>query len=161
MHARLSHPAIPRRGSIILEVALAYGMLMALALVFLKSAVSLTSGQRWTVIQAMTDAFMTRESAIGNRLPFDEIKETGSPFPTFPSLAETTVTIGHLPGGVPLTGTLRRTKQPDANNLPAAGGSGTGDSNPAGMEAWKLQSFLVYSIGSRTYVKSRTTVRVR
>jgi hypothetical protein len=161
MNTKPTQPKTRNRGSIILEVAMAYGVLMILAIYFLKSAISITSGQRWTVIQSMTDAFMTQESAIGARMPLEDIKAVGSTYPTFPAVSQTTVTIGNLPGGLPLTGTLRRTKRPDGNNLPAAGGTGTAVSNPAGMEAWKLQSFLTYNVGSRTYVKSRTTVRVR
>lgn len=161
MKARPIPPSKRSRASIILEVAMAYGVLMIMAIYLLKSAVSITSGQRWTVIQSMTDAFMTQESAIGTRTPLEDLTAAASQFPTFPATAETTVTIGRLPGGTPVTGTLRRTKRPDANNLPEAGGSGTAATNPAGMEAWKLQSFLIYTMGSRTYVKSRTTVRVR
>ena len=73
----------------------------------------------------------------------------------------TTVEVGKLPGGFPVTATLHRTKHPDANNLIDAGGSGTAATNPAGMEAWKLQSYLIYDIGDRNYVKSRTMLRVR
>lgn len=134
---------------------------MILAIYFLKSAISITSGQRWTIVQAMTDAFMTQESAIANRMPIDDLKSATSLFPTHPTVSTVTVTVGRLPGGAPITATLKRTKRPDPNNLPSAGGSGTAVTNPASMEAWKLQSMLVYTVRSQTYVKTRTTVRVR
>ena len=150
-----------RRASFVVEAAAAYGVLMILAIYFLKSAISITSGQRWTIVQAMTDAFMTQESAIANRMPLDDLKAAASLFPTHPNVSTVTVTVGRLPGGAPITATLKRTKRPDPNNLPSAGGSGTATSNPASMEAWKLQSMLIYTVRSQNYVKTRTTVRVR
>lgn len=151
----------PQRASFIIEAAIGYGVLMVVALLMFKASRSVTATQQWTVVQSVTDAFMTQETALANRTPFDEVTATASPWPTYPDLATATVIVGRLPGGVPITGTLHRTRQPDPNNLIEAGGTGTAATNPAGMEAWKLQSYLVYEIGSRDYVKSRTILRVR
>ena len=157
------HPRTNRRekGSLIIEISLGWGILMVVAILMLRAHVSITTGQRWTVVQAMTDASMTRETALANRLPFEDVTAADPLWPTYPSVATQTVTIGRLPGGVPLSATLRRTKIPDSNNLVAAGGTGDSESNPASMEAWKLQSFLSYQISGRDYVKSRTTLRIR
>ena len=149
------------RGSMILEVSIGFGVLLSVAFLMLKAAGSVSSGQRWTVMQAMTDAFMTKETAVGNRWPFDEFKANGSPWPTFPTLSQETVVIGKLPGGIPITANLRRTKYPAPNNLADSGGGGSSNSNPASTEGWKLQSLLTYKVGSRNYVKSRTTLRVK
>lgn len=161
MHARLSPSKRKERGSLIIEVCLGWGILLVIASLMLKAHVNITSGQRWTVVQAMTDASMTRETALANRLPFEELTANGTPWPTYPSVAAQTITIGRLPGGVPVSAMLRRTKFPDANNLVTAGGSGNSATNPASTEAWKLQSFLSYQISGRDYVKSRTTLRIR
>ncbi len=149
------------RGALIVEVAIAFGLLLFVAFLMLKAAVNVTSGQRWTVMQSMTDAFMTKETAVGNRWPFDDFKSNGSPWPTFPNLSEETIEVGKLPGGTPITATLRRTKYAAVNNLTSTGGVGTSTTNPASIEGWKLQSLLTYTVGSRNYVKSRTTLRVR
>lgn len=134
---------------------------MVVAMLMFKASRSVTATQQWTVVQSVTDAFMTQETALGNRMPFDDVTAAASPWPVYPTMSTTTVTVGRLPGGIPITATLNRTRQPDTNNLITAGGTGTTTTNPAGLEAWKLQSYLIYEIGSRSYVKSRTTLRVR
>jgi hypothetical protein len=58
-----------------------------------------------------------------------------------------------------VTGTVARTRLPDANNYPLDGGSGTVITNPAGMKVWRVQSILTYQVGGRTYAKSRTVIR--
>ena len=73
--------------------------------------------------------------------------------------SESTVTLGKLPGGKAIEGQVIRTRTPDINNFPVDGGSGDVSSNPAGMKVWKFQSLLVYEVGGRQYVKSRTVVR--
>ncbi len=145
----------------VIEVSIAFGLLLFVAFLMLKAAVNVTSGQRWTVMQSMTDAFMTKETAVGNRWPFDDFKLNGSPWPTYPNLSTETIVVGKLPGGVPITAILKRTKYPAPNNLANTGGIGTSTTNPASVEGWKLQSLLTYKVGTRNYVKSRTTLRVR
>jgi len=149
------------RGSMIVEVSVGFWVLLGVAFLMLKAAGTVTSGQRWTVLQSMTDAYMTKETAVGNRWPFDDFKSNGSPWPTYPSISQQTVVIGKLPGGIPLSATLKRTKYPAPNNLSGSGGSGTSTTNPASTECWKLQSLLSYKVGTRDYVKARTTLRVR
>jgi hypothetical protein len=149
------------RGSMVVEAALGYGTLLIVALVTLKASLAVCYGQRWTIRQAMTDAFMTRETAIGNRWPFEEINQVSSPWPTYPTVTTTTQEIGKLPGGQAVNVTLKRTKIPSPNNLANAGGTGSLTTNPGAMESWKLQSFVIYSIGNRQYVKARTVLRTR
>jgi hypothetical protein len=109
----------------------------------------------------MSDAFITRESAMASRIPFEDLVGSSSPWPRSPTVSTTTVTMGQLPGGALVTGTLYRTRIPDPNNLPAAGGTGTETSNPGGTESWQVQSILSYTAASRPYVKSRTVLRIR
>jgi len=152
---------VRERGSALIEIALSYATLVAVALLSLKASVNATSGQTWTIKQAMSDAFITRETALASRIPFDTLTGTDSLWARSPALATSTVTMGKLPGGQAVTATLRRTRIPDANNLPAGGGTGTATTNPSGSEAWKLQSLLSYTVAEKTYVKSRTVLRIR
>lgn len=140
---------------------MSYATLVIVALLSLRASVNVTSGQAWTVKQAMSDAYITRETALASRIPFDTLTSTSSPWAAHPSVSTSTVTLGKLPGGQSVTATIHRTRIPDANNLPQAGGSGTEVSNPTGTEAWKLQSLLSYTVGEKQYVKSRTVLRVR
>lgn len=149
------------RGSLVLEAAIGYGVLLVVALLMLKASRTVAAAQQWTVRQAMTDAYMTRETALGTRWPFDDFKLNGSPWPTYPSIDEETVVVGRMPGGNTVTATIRRTKYPAPENLVTAGGAGTESTNPAQTEAWKLQSLLLFQVGDRDYVKSRTVLRVR
>ncbi len=140
---------------------MSYATLVIVALMSLKAAVNATFGQAWTVKQTMSDAFITRESALASRIPFDTATTNGSPWALHPGVSTSVVTIGRLPGGTPVTATLHRTRIPDPNNLPTAGGSGNALTNPAETEAWSLQSILVYQVAEKTYYKSRTVLRNR
>lgn len=150
-----------QRGSALIEISLSYATLVIVALLTLKASVNATSGQTWTIKQTMTDAYITRESALASRIPFDTLVGASSPWPQNPTVSSSTVTLGKLPGGQEVTGTLYRTRIPDANNLTTAGGTGTATTNPSGTEAWKVQSILSYTVGDRQYVKSRTVMRIR
>ena len=155
------HTRRTQKGSALIEIALSYATLVIVALLTLKASVNATSGQAWTIKQSMSDAYVTRETALASRIPFDSLTGTSSLWAQHPSVSTSTVTMGKLPGGKTVTATLHRTRIPDANNLPAAGGTGTATTNPSGTEAWKLQSLLSYTVGDRTYVKSRTVLRIR
>lgn len=149
------------RGSALIEISLSYATLVIVAMLSLRASVNATSSQTWTIKQTMTDAFITRETALASRIPFDNITGPSSLWASHPAVSTSSVTVGKLPGGQLVTGTLHRTRIPDANNLPASGGTGTATSNPSRTEAWKLQSLLVYTVGDKQYVKSRTVLRVR
>lgn len=151
----------PQRGSALIEVAMSYAMLVIVALIGLKASLNAAAGQAWTVKQAMSDAYMTRENALASRMPFDDVAGGSSPWALSPDVTTTTVNIGKLPGGANVTATLHRTRVPDPNNLPSAGGSGTATTNPSAFESWRLQSILVYEVNEREYMKSRTTIRTR
>ncbi len=91
-----------QRGSVLIEIAVAYGTLVTVAVLTLKAAVNTTSGQAWTVKQSMTDAYLTRETALASRIPFDEVTSDGSLWALHPSVTTSTVEIGKLPGGSPV-----------------------------------------------------------
>lgn len=149
------------RAVALIEVTVGLGALVGLSILLLKASMSATVAQRWTVIQGMTDSYMTRETAISKRVPFADIVSTTSRWPIYPAHSVETVEIGRLPGGIPVTATIRRTRIADENNFWSGEGLGTSQTNPAKMEIWRLQSLLSYELGGRNYVKSRTVVRSR
>ena len=151
--------AIRRRGSVLIEATYALTFMIGLSLVLLKLAMNITAPRQWTLQQTVTDAYLTYEKAYAQRLPYEDLLSATSPWPRYPAKAEQTVELGKLPGGSAIQGNVIRTRIPDANNLPADGGTGTLASNPAGMKVWKFQSLVVYTVGGRQYVKSRVVVR--
>jgi len=134
-------------------------LLTVLGLTLLKLSLNITAPRQWTLQQSITDAYMTFEKATAQRLPFENLTSDQSLWPVHPNIAVTTVELGRLPGGRPITGTVSRTRFADPNNLPADGGRGTAASNPAGMKVWEFQSVVRYTVGGRNYLKSRTVVR--
>ena len=105
------------------------------------------------------DAYLTYERAYAERIPFDELQANDSPWPAYPTVISATVEIGRLPGGVPITGTVTRTRFADTGNYPFNGGAGTVATNPAAMNIWRVQSVLTYRVGNVPYSKARTVLR--
>jgi len=136
-------------------------VLSILGLTMLKMALNITAPRQWTLQQTLTDAYMSYEKAFAQRVPFEVLTDTDSPWPVFPQKSEAQVEVGRLPGGRLLTGTVVRTRFADSNNFSSAGGRGTATTNPAGMQVWRLQSIIRYRIGTRDYVKTRTVIRVQ
>lgn len=149
----------PRRGSFLVEAAISLAVLTALGLILLKLSLNVTLPRQWTMMQSLTDSYVSFEKAYAQRISFAQLTGEDSPWPTSPTTRTTTVEIGRLPGGVPVEATVVRMKVADTNNLPSKGGTGTAVTNPAGLEVWKLISVVRYEVGERTYVKSRTVVR--
>ncbi len=156
-------PTRPRRasGSVLIEATIGIALLAIIAILLARGSLNAISGRYWTMTQNMSDAYMTYEVALAQRVPMDEVVGGDTLWPLTPATAQTTVEIGRLPGGTPITAVVHRTRIPHTNNLASAGGIGTSITNPGAMEVWKLQSHLVYSIGEATYRKSRTVVRAR
>jgi hypothetical protein len=146
-------------GSMILELTLALGLLSAIGLTVFKGSIDLMAPRQWTIYQNITDAHLTYEEAYAQRISFEEMTASSSPWPIYPASSSIEVEIGKFPGGSPIMATVIRTRVADSNNLPSAGGNGTLETNPSEMESWQLHSHLTYVIGGKEYVKSRTTVR--
>lgn len=167
MNLNLSRPQLKfrspklRRGSFLVEAVIAMILLVSIGLVLFKGTLNVIAPRQWTLSQNITDAYLTYEKAYAERVEFTEITDAASPWPIYPSKSSSTVTLGTLPGGRSLTGTLIRTRIADTNNLSTFGGSGDIASNPSEMQTWKLQSHLLYTIAGRDYVKSRTIVRTQ
>lgn len=149
------------RGYALIEIAASYAAIVIVALVTLRATLNNVTSQQWTVKQAMTDAYLTREVALASRMPFSTVRSGTSPWPEYPDVNTQTVVVGKLPGGSSVTAELHRTRIADGNNRGTGGGSGNGTTNPSSSEAWKLQSIIVYSVRDKDYVKTRTTLRLR
>lgn len=149
-------PARARRtgGSFLLEVSIALGAAAVLALLLMKASLLAISGNQWASVQALTDAAITRESALANRVPFAVLTSEGSAWPDaatgVPAFSEP-VTLGRLMGGVPLTGQVSRFRM-------RAEADAQTETN---LTFWRLHSVIRYTVGSNTYVKSTSTLRVR
>lgn len=148
-------------GSVLVEAVVTMTILSVVGIVLLKGSMNVLAPRHWTLIQNLTDAQMTFEKAYSERIEFTEMTATASPWPVYPDKTEIAITLGTMPGGKPITGSIIRTRIPDENNFPAHGGSGTLATNPAEMQVWKLQSHLLYSVGGRDYIKSRTVIRAQ
>jgi hypothetical protein len=149
------------------EAMLALSILTVFGLVLLKLSLNILHPRQWTLQQSLTDAYMTYERAYAERIPFESLMASDSPWPastvtattTTINATTTTVDIGRLPGGSPITGSVSRTRIPLTTNYPIDGGTGNVVNNPAAMKVWKVQSVLTYRVGNRTYAKSRTVLR--
>lgn len=148
-----------RAGTILIEAMLALSILTVLGLVLLKLSLNILHPRQWVLRQTLTDAYLTYERSYAERIPFETLLGNNSPWPTFPTTSSTVVEIGRLPGSRVVTGTVVRTRIPDTANYPIDGGTGTVAMNPAAMKVWRAQSVLTYTIGNRSYVKSRTVLR--
>ncbi len=148
---------------------MAMTMLSVVGLAMLKMCLNITTPRQWTLQQSITDAYMTFEKASAQRQTFEDITGPDSLWPEFPEVANTEVVLGVLPGGRQITGTVTRTRSADPRNIPKDVVYDPDDptnpvtvalvENPSRMEVWKLQSVVRYSVGGRTYLKSRTVVR--
>ncbi|MFT4175344.1 MAG: hypothetical protein QM627_01695 [Luteolibacter sp.] len=137
---------------LLLESMVCLSIITAVGLILLKLSLNVLVPRQWTMVQSLTDAYMTYERAYAERIPFDTLISNTSPWPAQPAISTVAnVEIGHLPGGTPLTGTVTRTLYID--QLADAAG------NPSRMEVRRAQSVLRYTIGNRTYLKSRTVLR--
>jgi hypothetical protein len=143
----------------LVESMVALSLLTVLGLTMLKLSLNILHPRQWVLQQTLTDAYLTYERAYAERIPFENLLDTNSPWPAFPTTNTTVIEIGRLPGNRPVYGTLMRTRIADTGNYPLDGGTGTVATNPAAMKVWKAQSIITYKIGSRTYAKSRTVLR--
>ncbi len=148
-----------QNGSVLLEAVTALVLLSVAGLALLKGSLNTLAPRQWTLIQNITDAHLTYEQAYAERIPFEELTTSGSPWPVYPAKSSVTQILGTLPGGSEVSGTVIRTRIADSNNLPVHGGSGTSLTNPAEMQVWQVRTVLLYEIGGRDYVKTRNSVR--
>ena len=134
-------------------------ILTVLGLILLKLSINVLYPRQWSLQQTLSDSYLTYEVAYAQRIPFENLTASDSPWPTFPTTTTTSVEVGRVPGNIAITAKVTRTRIPDPDNYPIDGGTGTLATNPAAMKIWKVQSILSYQIGKRNYLKSRTVIR--
>ncbi len=150
----LNRQHLRARGSLLIEVSASLALTATLALVIMRASLLSISGNQWTIMQTLTDAYLSRESALANRLPFADLTSAESAWPDLNhdeiSVPEQSVTLGRIAGGQPIQGTLKRFRTSEvASNAEAP------------LTVWRLHSILCYNIGSQEYVKSRSTLRLQ
>ena len=142
-------------GSVLLEVSIAMGLAAVVALVVMRASLLALSSNQWTIMQTLTDAYLTRESALSNRVPVADLTAAPSAWPDAavddPPRNEQTVEVGRLAGGKPVTATLTRFR---VNETPVA-------DTDTGLAVWRLHSVLTYQVADQQYVKSRSTLRMQ
>jgi hypothetical protein len=160
MHLRTPTTGHRRRrfreaGSVLVEVSLGLGLTAVLALVLMKASLLALSNSQWTVMQTLTDAYLTRETALSHRIPVADLTGADSQWPDEtaddPPRIVQTVSLGKTAGGHAVSATLTRFR---VNETPE-------DNADAGISVWRLHSVLSYSIGDQQYVKSRATLRMQ
>ena len=139
-------------GSLLLESAVAIMILSAVGIFLLKGSSTAIAGQNWATMQNLTDASLTYEVAYAQRIDFETLVSENSPWLLFPDKSQQEISVGAIPGGQEIKAQLYRTRFSGAENA---------TSNPTGAESWKLQSYLVYEVGGRSYIKSRTVFRTQ
>lgn len=139
-------------GSLLIEVSVALALTATLALIIMRASLLAISGNQWTIMQTLTDAYLSRESALSNRLPFAELASAQSAWPELADtpLPEQTVTLGRVAGGRAVQGSLKRFRTSEVTS-----------NSETPVTVWRLHSILSYHIGSQEYVKSRSTLRLQ
>lgn len=160
MKKRFKHRLLPgrsslRQGGVLVEVSIAMGLAAVVALIVMRASLLALSNNQWTIMQTLTDAFLTRETALSNRVPVTDLTASNSAWPDRssddPPIRQQTIELGKLAGGKPVTATLARFR----TNETAPGASETP------IEVWRLYSVLYYNIDGKEYFKSRSTLRTR
>lgn len=149
-------------GMLLVEGAMSLSILTLLGILLLKMSFNILQPRQWALQQSITDAYMTYERASAERVPFDTLLGSSSPWPLFPAVSTQTVEVGKLPGGYPINATVYRFRVEDTGNVPTAEGSARTTAlatNPAEINNWKVQSILSYKVGKKSYTKSRTVIR--
>ena len=142
-------------GSLILEASIALGFASVLGLLLLKGSLISLSSNQWSSMQTLTDAYLTKETALANRIPLADLTATPSLWPDpetdTPPRSEMTVTLGKIAGGTAVTGQLVRFRSNETLD----------DDATTGTSVYRLYSVLSYRVDGKDYFKSRSTLRVQ
>jgi hypothetical protein len=144
-----------RKGSLILEASIGLAFASVLTLLLLKGSMVGLSSNQWTVMQTLTDAYLTRETALANRIPLADVVVAGSQWPDpttdTPARNEMTVALGKLAGGIEVSGQLVRFRSNETQT----------DDATTGTTIYRLYSVLSYRVNGKDYFKSRSTLRMQ
>lgn len=138
-----------------MEVTVALGVAVFLSLLVMRGSLLALSGNQWMVMQTLSEAYMTRETALSNRIPMNDLIASPSRWPDQvadnPPYSVQSVNLGALPGGKSVQARLTRfrTNETPANNTDVT------------LVVWRLYSVLTFNAGDQAYVKTRTTLRTQ
>jgi hypothetical protein len=143
------------RGSILLEVSIGLALTAFIAVASLRQSMLALSAGQWASMQALTDAYLTRETALASRLPFDQLREADF-WPPQDEAVTTTVGVGSIAnpvGGPPISIEAQLTRSSQLEAMSAEGLPTT--------TLLRLDSVLKYQIGGQAYLKTRSTLRTQ
>lgn len=127
------------------------GFAAVVALVVLRASLLALSSNQWTTMQTLTDAYLSRETALSNRVPMADITASPSDWPLQEDAAPRTISLGKVAGGNTINGTLTRFR---VNQAPVTNAV-------TGLAVWRLHSVLSYKVDGKKYVKSCSTLRMQ
>ncbi|MDB6072509.1 MAG: hypothetical protein JWO89_149 [Verrucomicrobiaceae bacterium] len=134
---------------------MAMGLAAVLALLVMKASLLALSNNQWTVFQTLTDAYLTRETALSNRLPLADLTGASSQWPDSamdsPPRLEQNISLGKLAGGKAVDAVLTRFRVNETPNMDP----------DTGLAVWRLHSVLSYTVGGHRYFKTRSTLRMQ
>lgn len=134
---------------------MALGVTVFLALLVMKGSLLALSGNQWTVMQTLSDAYMTRETALSNRIPMSDLMASPSLWPDQssdnPPTTVQIVTLGILPSGRAVQAQLTRFR---TNETPVS-------NTDVSLVVLRLYSVLSFKAGDQSYVKTRSTLRAQ
>lgn len=137
----------------LMEVTVAMGVAVFVAMLVMKGSLLALSGNQWTIMQTLTDAYLTRETALSNRIPMAALTAPNSAWPDAgadnPPHSVQTVTLGILPGGQVVQAQLTRFRLNETQT----------ENADTSIAVWQVVSILSYTAGDKPYVKSRSTLR--
>jgi hypothetical protein len=158
MKAQRSQGSRRRRffsGSVLLEVSLGLALAAFVAVATLRQSMLALSAGQWAAMQAITDSYLTRETALATRLPYDELTQEVF-WPPNEAASTQTVVLGSMAdpaGGPPREVQAQLTRSSQTETI---GNTGLPD-----VTVLRLDSVLSYQIGGQPYIKSRSTLRTQ
>ena len=133
-------------GSGLFEVSLTLFLLITIAVFGMQTTLASFQAQNWSVIQTVTDAQASIETAFAQRWIYNQIASSGR-WPVYPNFVSSIVTAGKTPNG-PVNVEVRRTCHVNTDPV-------------SGLQYYLLESYVTYTNGKRSYCKLSKVVRTQ
>jgi hypothetical protein len=138
--------AISELGAGLFEVSITLFLLITVAVYSMQTTLAAFQAQNWSVIQTMTDAQASIETAFAQRWIYQQIASSGR-WPVYPNFVSSTVMAGQTPSG-PVNVEVRRTCHVNTDPV-------------SGLQSYLLESYVTYTNGNRSYCKLSKVVRTQ
>ncbi|MBK1789582.1 hypothetical protein [Persicirhabdus sediminis] len=157
-----------RKGSALVEISAAVMVMVVIGSVSFQSMMNTLSQRNWVVSKSLADAYLVREVAIANAIPFELISEADSNgvWPSYGLYEDG----GQVPpSSLTILGRRSGTVQADGNvgeGVAVMGRVTRAREKALGLsedlsETWRLRVALEYEANGKTYIASRTVVRTQ